>query len=254
MAEKLLISTLTGRCPMLQPPGCGAVTRRARARTGPVVRNDARIVRARSIGTLVFRCDATGARTVTRWLAQSRWTRQPSWRRISAMLRTSSTSGTLSMTHSSVVKSVAAMMGNAAFLAPLVATSPRSGTCPSIINLSMALPCRVPQRWSAWNLRSLTPSGDLQSHLRSSQGRFGDGEIGRRASLLQEQSRALLGGTRAFDVDFFRPFGRVGEHQHAIVADFQEATARGKIVIVGTLPLPKRARLQGRDQGGVARQ
>jgi hypothetical protein len=41
------------------------------------------------------------------------------------------------MTHGSRVSNVAAMMGNAAFFAPLMVTSPFSGTPPLISKLSM---------------------------------------------------------------------------------------------------------------------
>ena len=53
------------------------------------------------------------------------------------MNRVSLKSGTRRMTHGSSVSSVAAMMGNAAFLLPLMVTSPCNGTPPLIKKLSI---------------------------------------------------------------------------------------------------------------------
>jgi hypothetical protein len=53
------------------------------------------------------------------------------------MNRVSLKSGTRRMTHGSSVNSVAAMMGSAAFLLPLISTSPCNGTPPLIKKLSM---------------------------------------------------------------------------------------------------------------------
>jgi hypothetical protein len=53
------------------------------------------------------------------------------------MKRVSLKSGTRRMTHGSPVNSAAAMMGSAAFLLPLMATSPCKGTPPLIKKLSM---------------------------------------------------------------------------------------------------------------------
>ena len=53
------------------------------------------------------------------------------------MNRVSLKSGTRRMTHGSPVSSAAAMMGSAAFLLPLMATSPCNGTPPLIKKLSM---------------------------------------------------------------------------------------------------------------------
>jgi hypothetical protein len=53
------------------------------------------------------------------------------------MNRVSLKSGTPRMTHGSSVSSVAAMMGSAAFLLPLMVTSPCNGTPPLIRKLSM---------------------------------------------------------------------------------------------------------------------
>ncbi len=53
------------------------------------------------------------------------------------MNRVSLKSGTRRMTHGSSVSSAAAMMGSAAFLLPLMATSPCNGTPPLIKKLSM---------------------------------------------------------------------------------------------------------------------
>jgi hypothetical protein len=50
---------------------------------------------------------------------------------------TSLKSGTRRMTHVSDVRSVAAMIGSTAFFAPLISTSPQSGTPPLINKLSM---------------------------------------------------------------------------------------------------------------------
>ena len=52
---------------------------------------------------------------------------------------TSLRAGTLRMTQGSRVSRVAAMMGSTAFLAPLMATSPHSGTPPLINRLSMMI-------------------------------------------------------------------------------------------------------------------
>ena len=53
------------------------------------------------------------------------------------MNRVSLKSGTRRMTHGSSVSSAAAMTGSAAFLLPLISTSPCSGTPPLIRKLSM---------------------------------------------------------------------------------------------------------------------
>ena len=55
------------------------------------------------------------------------------------MKRTSLRSGTWRMTHFPAVNNVAAMMGSTAFLAPLMVTSPWSGTPPLINKLSMEI-------------------------------------------------------------------------------------------------------------------
>ena len=47
--------------------------------------------------------------------------------------------GTRRMTHGSAVSSVAAMIGSTAFFAPLMVTSPCSGTPPLIKKLSMEI-------------------------------------------------------------------------------------------------------------------
>jgi hypothetical protein len=54
-----------------------------------------------------------------------------------AMKRVSLKSGTPRMTHGSLVSNAAAMMGSAAFLLPLMVTSPCNGTPPLIKKLSM---------------------------------------------------------------------------------------------------------------------
>src|SRR5579862_8485012 len=61
----------------------------------------------------------------------------PSDSRIRAMKRVSLKSGTRRMTHGSPVSNVAAMMGRAAFLLPLMVISPCNGTPPLIKKLSM---------------------------------------------------------------------------------------------------------------------
>ena len=61
----------------------------------------------------------------------------PSDSRIFTMNRVSLKSGTRRMTHGSSVSSVAAMMGSAAFLLPLMVTSPCNGTPPLMKKLSM---------------------------------------------------------------------------------------------------------------------
>jgi hypothetical protein len=53
------------------------------------------------------------------------------------MNRVSLKSGTRRITHGPFVSNAAAMMGSAAFLLPLMATSPRNGTPPSIKKLSI---------------------------------------------------------------------------------------------------------------------
>src|SRR5438270_11663119 len=53
------------------------------------------------------------------------------------MNRTSVRFGTRRMIHGSAVRRVAAIIGSTAFLAPLMSTSPRSGTPPFIKKLSM---------------------------------------------------------------------------------------------------------------------
>jgi hypothetical protein len=53
------------------------------------------------------------------------------------MYRVSLNSGTRRMTQGSPVNSAAAMMGSAAFLLPLMVTSPCNGTPPLIKKLSM---------------------------------------------------------------------------------------------------------------------
>jgi hypothetical protein len=55
------------------------------------------------------------------------------------MNRVSLKSGTRRMMHGSSVSSVAAMMGSAAFLLPLMVTSPCNGTPPLIKKLSMKI-------------------------------------------------------------------------------------------------------------------
>jgi hypothetical protein len=55
------------------------------------------------------------------------------------MNRVSLKSGTRRMTHGSSVSNVAAMIGSAAFLLPLMVTSPCNGTPPLIKKLSMKL-------------------------------------------------------------------------------------------------------------------
>ncbi len=55
------------------------------------------------------------------------------------MNRTSLRFGTRRMTHGSPVSNVAAMMGNTAFFAPLISTSPCKGTPPLMRKLSMKI-------------------------------------------------------------------------------------------------------------------
>ena len=71
---------------------------------------------------------------------RSNFTVAPSDSRICTMNRVSLKSGTRRMTHGSLVSSVAAMMGSAAFLLPLISTSPCNGTPPLIKKLSMRNP------------------------------------------------------------------------------------------------------------------
>ena len=124
---------LTGRDPIAQPPGRDTVARPKRVSRGPSTRIEARIVRTSSWGAVN-----------SRMFAQFAWISMRSSRRRSAPMRPSSSMvvvmscrwGRFPTVMGLSASRVAARIGSAAFFAPEVRISPRSGTPPETISLS----------------------------------------------------------------------------------------------------------------------
>src|SRR5579883_615212 len=163
--------------------------------------------------------------------------------------------GTLSMMHSSVVSSAAAMIGSAAFFAPLTTTSPRKGICPSITSLSIALPlpspCRSRLRVSGGR-HALTPTARyLEADARPPQGRLRLDQVCPFSPLLDESQCSFLGSLRPLDIDLFSSLGGIGQDQDPVVANLTKAAADREVNLISALAHPQRAGLQGCHQRGM---
>lgn len=114
-----------GRVPMAQPPGREILACPQRARSGPMIRNEARILRTRSYGA--SQLPMTVLSTKSWCFSASKSALTPSFRSTSVIVCTSSSAGTSSSRLGvSCPRSVAAMIGSTAFFAPLILTRPSS--------------------------------------------------------------------------------------------------------------------------------
>ena len=135
-ASKPLRCRSMGRVPMAQPPGSEIFAWPQRARSGPMMRKDARILRTRSYGA--SQLPIVRASTRSWCAAASNCACTPRRQSTSVIVVTSSSAGTSSSTLSVPwPRSVAAMIGSTAFFAPLIFTRPWSRRPPWIISFSI---------------------------------------------------------------------------------------------------------------------
>jgi hypothetical protein len=111
----------------------------ARATSGPSTSTEARMVETSSYGASGLVTRRTQIRVLP---SASSAVSPPSFSSSDRMVRTSASAGTFSRITGSAVSSAAASAGSAAFLAALVATSPRRGRPPSITSLTGIRPPR----------------------------------------------------------------------------------------------------------------
>ena len=116
--EKCVVSA---RFPKRHPPGSGIVIFLNRARSGPINKTEERMVFISSSSRVFSVADFV---LIVSWFLSVHSIATPSDFMRSAIFRTSPTRGTLSKMQSSSIKSVAAIIGVAAFLNPFIVNSP----------------------------------------------------------------------------------------------------------------------------------
>ena len=106
------------------------------ASSGPITNMDALMSLTRSYGTSETLMPLPS--TVIEWFSQSSSTAAPRLLKMRHMTSMSLSLGTSLISHTPSVRTVAARMGSAAFFAPLIVTSPKSGPEFSTMYLAIA--------------------------------------------------------------------------------------------------------------------
>src|SRR2546423_2224164 len=219
-------------------------------------------------------------------------TTTPRSRSVSAMTRTSSISGTFVKRQRSPVSVAAASILRAAFLAPLMRTSPCSGRPPSIRNTSRVTASGTYSQWNGLASAMAPPmmNGQPQRCLATRSPSAGATRLlatwARTAGSLMTtalgdadaEQRLLERGARRGQVRwlvvarFERPFGlaarllgaleidlgghvrHLGHHDDLVRPDLDEATRDGEVLLAAARPDPQLADAEHRHERGVVGQ